>query len=191
MLVIPTRAAEHRHIPTPWAIGPWLFTLKCGQINRYPEASSCLPWSAALLRNPYLVWMLQLHSLCLSKLSSSKKGEPPEVSLGTLWALCYLCLLQLWLPHLVNTPSIGSVVHIIISFWLPIWGSLKASHPLFNAIDCSWSFGGLCLSPWSPWPSGLHVLLYHRPNNGMATFLHGFPQRFYLCGSPSLIKWAS
>ena len=77
-----------------------------------------MPWSAALLC-----------SLCLSKLSPPEEGEPPKGSLGTLGVLC--CLHLLWLqPHplWVNAPSIGSVVHIVILFWLPIGGSLQALH---------------------------------------------------------------
>ena len=82
----------------------------------------------------------------------------------------------------------GPYLHFILA---PVGGSPKASHPLLNVIGhsrCPWV---PCFSPWLPWPSGFHFLFYHSLNDGTATFLHGFPWNFYLCGSPGPIKRAS
>ena len=195
MLVISTRAAKYRHVPVPWVIGHCVlgfFILKGRQINLYPEASSCLPWSAALLRNPCLVWMLwTLFTLSIQTVSSQRESAswrflrnlwcslppmPPLASAPLLW---------------VNALLIGSVFCIIISFRLPIRGSIQALHPLFNIIGHSWSLVGPWLSLHLPWPSSLHFLLYHSLDDGAATFLHSFHQSLYLCGSPDPIEWAS
>ena len=147
MVVIPTRVVEHGHIPMPWAVDHCvfgLFVLKGGKINLYPEASSSPPWSATLLRNPLLVWMLwTLFTLSIQTVSSCRGwaswrfhknpwASLPPMPSSTLAA-------PLWLDALL----ISSTAHIIILFWLPIGGSLQALHPLLNIIGCSWSLGCL------------------------------------------------
>ena len=88
-------------------------------------------------------------------------------------------------PLWVDATSISSRV---ILFGLPIRDSLLALHPLLNVIGHTWSLGVPCFSPWVPWPSGLHFLLYHSLKDGVATFLYGFPQGFSLCRSPSQLN---
>ena len=149
----------------PWAVGHYIFGLfifKGGQINLYPKASYCPPWSATHLRNPHLVWMLWTSSTLSIWTVSSQRGwtswrfpRKPWGSLMPMLPSTSAPLLQ------VATPSISSTVCIIIPF---------------NVIGHSWSLGVLCPSLWSPWSPGLHFLFYHSLNDGIVTFLHGFSQ---------------
>ena len=78
--------------------------------------------------------------------------------------------------HSVNQVC-GSYHHFILA---PHWSlPLSPSHSLFNIIGYSWSLGVPCFCPWSPWPSGLH-LLFHSLKDGVATILHGF-FKAYIC----------
>ena len=129
MSVVPIKAGKHRHIPTPWAVGYCVlcfFILKGGQIKLYPEASSYPPWSATLLRNSYLVWMLQtLFTLSIQTVSSQRRWASwrfPRIP----WALCHLHLL--WLqPPIVSECSIGQLCGPYYHFILaPHWRLLPS-----------------------------------------------------------------
>ena len=90
-----------------------------------------------------------------------------------------------------NALSTSPMIHIIVPFWFSIRNSFQASYPFLNVKGHSWSFGVPCFSLWLPWPSGLCLLLHHSLSDGAVTFLHSFPQSFYLCMSPGPVKQAS
>ena len=194
MSVIPTRAAEHRHVPMSWAVGHCVlgfFILKGRQINLYPEASYNPPWSATLLRNPHLVWMLWTSFTLSIQTVSSWRGWAswrfPRNPWGSL-----LPMPPSTLAPIVSECSINWLCSPYHNFVLALhWRLLRSPASTLDVIGHSWSLGGLCLYLWFPWPSCLHFLLYHSLDNGMATLLHSFYQSYYLCGSPSPIEWAS
>ena len=154
MSVVPTRVEEYRHVPIPWVLGHCifgLFILKGGQINLYPEASSCPPWLATLLRNPCLVWLLQTSFTLSIWTVSSQRGWASQRFPRNPWcSLLPMPPLTLAPSLQVNALSMGSVVLIIISFWLPIGGPLQALHPHLNVIGCSWSPGSLAFPHGCP-----------------------------------------
>ena len=163
------------------SLHPWPFSsLKVGKLNFTLKPLPVHPdWP---LSWETLIWLecCKLHSLCLSKLSPPKEGEPPEGfprnPWGSLPPMPPLTLAPLlW----VNAPSIGSAVCIIMFlFWLPIRGSLQAFTSTFQCHRPQLeSWGGFAF-PMVALSSGLHFLLYHSLNDGVATFLHGFPQSF-------------
>ena len=195
MSVIPTRVVEQT---CPSAMSSRSLTslafssLKVGKLTfTLKPLPVCPDWP---LSWETLIWFEchKLCSLCPSKLSPPEEGEPPKGSLGTLGALCHLCLLWLWLPccewmlHQLALQSVSS-----FHFGSPSEAPSKPHIHSLTSLGHSWSPGVPCLSLWSPWPSGLCFLLYHSLDDGAVTFLHGFPQSFYLCGSPGPIEWAS